>query len=630
MGAGVRRRLLPALLATTFAVPSLTMPVAAFELFGIRLWGKDEPEVEAVADPVNYSVTFETNAEGELDTRLRAASTLLADEELPVSGSLGVLSKARTERERLVAALYEEARYEGVVTLRIDGRLLDELPPDAEFDESRPVPISVSIDPGPEFKLGEVRLAGDAARLDPADYDLVPGGDAGSDFILGAENRMIKALKDEGRPLARTAGRDVIADHDSATLDVTITLAAGPIAPYGQTTVEGTEQVDREFTEYMTGLEPGRTYSPEEIEDARERLLALEVFDSVIINEGKELDPNGAIPINVEVTERKFRYLGVGATFSSTEGVGLEGYWGHRNLFGKAERLRVEGAISGIGGNELTKLNYNAAVLFQKPGVIGPSSRFIASARTVLEHPDAYDRFSVSGSAGVAYDLTKNQTVSIEGKLEYSRIDDFFGRNTYLIASVPLQYVYDNRDDKLDPTRGFRALAFMEPSYEINSGTPFVKFRGEASTYLALDSENRFIAAGKIAAGSIVGASLSDIPADRRFYAGGGGSVRGYAYQGVGPRDPVTNDPIGGLSYVEGSVELRLRVHDNYSIVPFLDAGTVSTTSYPDFGDIKFGAGIGVRYKTPFGPLRLDVAMPLNPGPDDPTIGIYAGIGQAF
>ena len=629
-GSFVLRRLAPALVASAFVLPSLTAPVLAFELFGFRLWGESKEEGEAVADPVNYSVTFDSGADGELDARLRRASTLLADEELPVSGSLGVQAKARSERERLVAALYEEARYDGVVSVRIEGRLIDEIPPDAVFDVSRPVPISVEINPGQEYRLGKVSLAGDAARLDPADYDLVPGGDAGSDFILGAENRMIKALKDEGRPLARTAGRDVIADHPSGTLDVVITLAAGPVAPYGETIVEGTESVDRDFTAYMAGLEPGRTYSPEEIEDARERLVELEVFDSVVLREGTELDASGAIPITVQVTERKHRYLGAGATFSSTEGVGLEGYWGHRNLFGKAERLRFEGAISGIGGNSLSRLNYNAGLLFQKPGVIGPASRFIASVKTVLEHPDAYDRFSVNASAGVAYDLTKNQTVSIEGKIDYSKITDFFGKNEYLIASVPMQYVYDNRDDKLNPTRGYRFLAFAEPSYDILSSTPFVKLRGEASAYAALDDARRFVLAGRVAAGSILGASVDQIPADRRFYAGGGGSVRGYAYQGIGPRDPSNDQPIGGRSYVEASAELRFQVTDTYGIVPFIDAGSVSNSQFPDFDDLRVGAGIGVRYRTPFGPLRLDVAVPLNRRPGDPTFGVYAGIGQSF
>ncbi|TIU77401.1 MAG: outer membrane protein assembly factor, partial [Mesorhizobium sp.] len=161
--------------------------------------------------------------------------------------------------------------------------------------------------------------------------------------------------------------------------------------------VEGTEKVDRDFTEYMTGLKRGQQYSPQEIDDARDRLLGLEVFNSVTIKEGDSLDANGNIPIDVQVSERKPRFFGLGGTFSNTEGLGLEGYWGHRNLFGQAEKLRIDGSISGIGSNSLSVLNYNAGVMFEKPGVLGPTSKFFTGVKTVFEHPDAYDHFSVKG-----------------------------------------------------------------------------------------------------------------------------------------------------------------------------------------------------------------------------------------
>lgn len=623
-------RLLAAALLAALGATALPAPASAFELFGFRLWGQDE-DIEAVVDPVNYAVTFDSGEEGELDKRLRRASTLLTDEERPVSGSLGVLAKARNERELLVATLYEEARYEGVVEIRIEGRLLDELPPDAQFDTSRPVPVSVAVRPGPEFRLGEVRVLGDAPGIDPAAYGLLPGGDAGSSAVLGAENRIVRALEEEGRPLARAVGREIVADHPSRTLDVAITFAAGPIAPYGETTAEGTESVDREFTEYMAGLERGRTYSPEELEDARDRLIALEVFDSVLVRKGAALDENGAIPIGIEVSERKHRYFGVGATFSSNEGAGIEGYWGHRNLFGRAERLRFEGSISRLGATSNPEdFNFNSAILFEKPGVIGPDSKFFANVKGVFEHPDAYDRLAFSTSVGLSYELTKNQTVSAEAKIEYSKIEDSFGEREYLIPSLPLQYVYDNRDDPLNPTEGFRFLAYTEPSYDIYSGVFWLKSRGEASAYIGLDADDDFILAGRLAGGSIFGAGVTDIPADRRFYSGGGGSVRGYAFQGIGPRDPVTLRPTGGLSYMEASAELRIAITDVYQIVPFIDAGTVSEERFPDFSEVQVGAGIGLRYRTPFGPLRIDAAIPLNPRTGDPDFGLYAGIGQAF
>ncbi|WP_144222361.1 autotransporter assembly complex protein TamA [Mesorhizobium amorphae] len=602
----------------------------AFELFGIRLWGSDEKADEAITDPLSYTVTIEVpDADDDLKEKLENVSSLKNDEERPVSGSLGLMTKARGDREQLVAALYEDARYEGVVDIAIAGKSLDDLPPDAEFKGQQPVPVTITIRPGQKFTLGDIRLKGDAAGMASADFGLISGGDAGSGAVLKAEARLVKALKDEGRPLAKVTDREVVADHDNGRLDVTLTVEAGPVAGIGQTTVEGTEAVDREFTEYMTGLKRGERYSPKQIEDARDRLLGLEVFNSVSLKEGDKLDADGNIPIGVEVSERKPRYFGVGGTFSNTEGLGLEGYWGHRNLFGRAEKLRIEGKISGIGANALGELNYNAGIMFEKPGVVGPASKFFANLKTVYEHPDAYDRFSTKGGMGLSYELDKRQTVSAEVSLDYSKITDSFGKHDYLIASVPLQYVFDNRDNKLNPKSGFRLLAYAEPSYDLLNGATFVKLRGEGSAYQAIDTGGRFVLAGRVALGSIVGAGLQDVPADRRFYAGGGGSVRGYAYQGIGPKD-INGKPTGGLSYFETSAEMRIGITDTIGIVPFIDAGTVSTQQFPDFSNVKVGAGVGLRYITPFGPLRIDGAVPLNREPGDPRFGIYAGIGQAF
>lgn len=639
-GAVARASLRLSLAAGVLGMAAVTtiVPTQAFELFGINLFGGKDEDAD-IADPVRYTVSLDlSRTDDALHGKLRKASTLVADEDRPVSGSLGILAKARNERELLVAALYEEARYDGTVEVTIDGRSIDELEPDAQFDTSRPVPITVTVDAGERFTLGDVVVSGDVGGVQPEQFGLVTGGDASSTAILRAENQILRALKQEGRPLAAVAEREVIADHATKTLDLMMAFASGPIAPFGDTSVEGTEAVDAEFTAYMADIDRGKTYSPEDIDDARERLLALGVFDSVTVKERDALDPDGSIPVDVQVSERKFRYFGVGATVSSTDGAGIEGYWGHRNLFGRAEKLRIEGSVSRIGETgDYKDLDYKAALLFEKPGLVGPASKFTYDIKLVSEHPDAYDRLSFSTGAGISYEITKQQTLSGQLRVEYTDLTDVFfplGRK-YLLVSTPIEYVYDTRDNKLNPKKGWRALAFVEPTIDAYSGASFVKLRGEGSVYRAIDGDGRIVAAGRVAAGSIVGASLDDIPADRRFYSGGGGSVRGYAYQGIGPRvpDPLNPGefiPTGGRSYAEASAELRVQVTDSFGVVPFIDAGTVSTDQFPDFSDVRVGAGVGVRYITPFGPLRVDAAVPLNRRPGDASFGIYAGIGQAF
>lgn len=620
-----------ALLSTTMLATDMRS-AAALEIFGIRLWGSAKDQDASIVDPLRYSVTFSVvDADDDLREALEKASLLKSEEKRPVSGSLGLLAKARNDRERLVAALFSKARYDGIVNITIAGKRFDDLEPDAVFTGPQPIPVTVTIEPGTQFTLGDIVLKGDAAGVMGADFGLIAGGDASSDAILKAEAGIVRRLKEEGRPLAHVAGRTIVADHATTTLDVTLDVAAGPIAGYGATNVEGTQAVDRDFTVYMTGLEPGRRYSPKEIDDARTRLQQLEVFSSVAISEAAALDAAGQIPIDVRVSERKMRYFGVGATLSSIDGAGIEGYWGHRNLFGRAEKLRISGSIGRISDTaNLGNLNYNAGIMFEKPGVIGPASKFFASAKVAYDHPDAYDIFSVKGSVGLSYELTKEQTVSAEFAVDYSKVEDALNPDgqDYLLVSLPLQYAFDNRDNKLNPTRGFRALAYAEPTYDALNGNAFVKLKGEGATYYGLDATDRIVLAGRAAIGSILGASLEEVPADRRFYSGGGGSVRGYSYQGVGPH--VDGKPVGGLSYAETSVEVRYAVNDKIGIVPFVDAGTVSTKQFPDFSIVGVGAGVGVRYLTPFGPLRVDVAVPLNRGPGAPRYGIYAGIGQAF
>lgn len=635
------------LLLAVWALGAAAAPAAAFELFGYKFFESDNEKLE-VLDPVKYTVTLTlTTPDKDLEKQLNDASTLVADEDKPVSGSLGLLSKARNDRKRLVAALYENARYDGLVDIFIEGRDIATLPPDAKFDTSKPVPVAIRIKPGQKFTLGNVAIDTGDVPIDPGDYDLKPGASAASTDVLTEEAKLFRDLRNQGRPFVATTNRQVIADTRTGELNYSVDISPGPPVPFGRTYVDGAKAVDPGFIAYMAGIQPGTTFSPAMLDKARERLLKLGVFSTVTVKEAKAQAADGTLPVQVEVGERKFHYYGVGATYSNTDGAGVSGYWGDRNLFGRAESLRLDASVSRIGATaasdterQTDELDYAVSAVFKKPGVIGPDSVYIGSIKALTEHPLAYDRKSIAVSSGVEYALTETQTVSASLKGEYEEIGDYLGTRDYLIASVPLVYTFDNRDDKLNPTKGFLAKVTAEPSYEIESGSPYLSARADASTYLSLTESNRFILAGRLAYGSIFGADLQDVPNDRRFYAGGGGSVRGYAYQSIGPYfpnapSPVTGDefadtPTGGLSLFEASAEVRIGITDTIQIVPFADAGTVSTDLVPDFSNFKVGVGVGARYITSFGPIRVDVGFPLNPGSRDPSFEVYAGIGQAF
>jgi translocation and assembly module TamA len=620
-----------AVAAALFCGPLSAGPASAFEIFGMKFF-EDEEETTAVIDPVNYTLTLEPGTDdSDLKEAIENTARLKQDEGTPVSGDLGLVIKARDDRDRILAALYENARYGGVVKVTIAGQDLDSLEPNPEFNGRGAIPVTISVEPGPVFTFGDVAFSGDAEGRNPADYGLVPGARADSTIILKAGEQIVVDLKAEGRPLAKLIDRNATADHKTQTVDVVIAAEGGPVAPVGEVGVTGTKTVDPGFVQRYSRINAGQPYSPEALTKAAERLRTLGVFSSVTIRESDKLAPDGSLPMTIEVSEGKHRYFGVGAQVSNTDGLGLQGYWGHRNLFGEAESLRVEGAINRIGETkDVGNLDYSSAILFSKPGAFGPATTFNASVKASIVDPDAYRAFTITGAAGVSIELSDTDTVSGGGEVMWSDVDDAFGKNNYLTVAIPIEYVRDTRDDKLNPTEGYRAMLSAKPSYEIERGTFFSSFEGAITGYQALGEEKRFVLAGKIAAGTIIGGDeLSDIPATRRFFLGGGGTVRGYGYQEISPRDS-RNKLLGGRSYVAASAEARIGVTETIGVVPFLDVGTVSTDEVPDFNDIRAGAGIGLRYATPFGPLRLDVAVPLKKYPGGTSFGVYAGIGQSF
>lgn len=632
-GSGLRARRVMRMVALSAALPATLLSSApqahAFKLFGLTLFEANR-DTAPVIDPVRYHVTITApGSDASLVRKLRSASNLVADQSKPVSGAAGLLAKARGDRETLVATLYEQARYDAVVDIAIDGRPLDTIPPDATFPSAAPVPVAITVHPGQPYRLGNVVLAGGAAGYDPAAYDLAPGGPAGSANVLKAESDIVLSLKKKGHPFARVADRQIVADHATHRLDVRLDFATGPKAAFGDLRVTGTKAVDKPFVAYMADIGRGKLYTPETVSDARDRLLALGVFDSVRVKPAETLSADGSLPVDIDVTDRKPHFLGIGATLSNIDGAGIEGYWGNRNLFGRAERLRLDASIAGIGARSMSRLDYNAKLAFTKPGVLGPESKFTANLGASFDHPDAYDKFSVSGGAGLTYQFTRHQTVSGGVELEWARVDDAYGTSRHLLLSVPLEYAFDNRDNKLDPAKGFRIVVDGEPDHDFLSGASYLRLSGQISAYRALDPKNRFVIAGRLAAGTIVGASLPDIIADKRYYSGGGGSVRGYGFQAIGPKN-ADGTPTGGRAFAETSLELRFRATDKIGLVSFIDGGSVTHAEVPAFSGMRFGAGIGLRYMTGFGPLRLDAAVPLNRQPGDANFGLYAGIGQAF
>ncbi|NTS31154.1 outer membrane protein assembly factor [Phyllobacterium sp. BT25] len=630
--------------AALLAFTALVSPAQAFDLFGIHLWGerKTDDADAVIADPHRYSVE---NAQGEdkATTKLVAgASSLVEDEDKPASGAAGLIAKARGDYRRILGALYADGRYGGTISIKIDGREAADIPPDADLPN--PSTVVIAVDPGPQFLFASTRIKNMAPLpIDPKDVvdrpedqGFAPGDVATSTAILKAERLAVDAWREQGHPKARIVSRDVVANHDDNRIDATIDVEPDRRAAFGPVTVRGTERMDPEFVAFITGLQPGVEYDPDEIERAKKRLSRLEVFRSARIEEADAITPNGLLPITVAVQEQKLRRFGLGGSYSTLDGAGFEAYWLHRNLFGHAERLRFDAKIGGIGGQSFNPQDYNylLGVTFTKPGVFNPDTDFVTSLIGERQVLDAYTQTSITAQGGFTRIFSDELTGKIMANVAKSRFDDdFFGKRDFLTAGFIGGLTYDSRDNKVDPSKGYYLEGLITPFYEFEYGNFASKFTAEGRTYHSFDADKRFILAGRLKLGSIVGADIAELPPDQLFFAGGGGSIRGYAYRNVGVN--VTRDGedfvIGGRSLVESSVEARVRMTDTIGVVGFVDAGYVGEQSYPDFSEqLRVGVGAGLRYNTGLGPIRLDFAVPLDRTHDDPDFALYVGIGQAF
>jgi translocation and assembly module TamA len=631
---GLRIFCLAAVLCTVAAKPA-----AAFDLFGLKLFEgqKQADQAAVISDPQAYSLDFSTSgATGDLDTAIRGASSLLAGKDTPASGTPGLLAMARSDYAQINSALYGQGHYGATIHIAIGGKEATTVAPDAKLPD--PVAVSVAVDPGPLFHFGRLSIANRAPETaDPADrvtspeaLGFVEGKPALSGTVLKAEQAGVEAWRQLGYADAASKGRQVVADHKTLTVDVAIALVPGPKAVIGAVSVNGTTNMDPAFVAYETGLVPGEEYDPDAIARANKRLTRLEVFRSARIAEQGDIGPGGILPFDVTVQELPGHRFGAGANFSTIDGVGLNGYWLARNLFGQAERLRFDAKIANIGFPiDTAALDYGFGGTFTKPGVFNPDTDLVASLTALRDNLPAYTETSIGGRVGLNYAYSDQLTFKTAITADRSAFRDDLGDRNFATAGLFGEATLDTRDSAIDPSSGYYLDATVAPYYEFYFGNPQLRATAEARAYYGFGDANRFVVAGRLKIGAVAGPALGEIPPDQLFFAGGGGSVRGYGYKSIGVVGP-GGILTGGRYLIEGSVEARMRINDTFGAVAFVDAGYVAADALPGIEDLRFGAGVGLRYYTGFGPIRLDVATPLNKRPQDSSYALYLGLGQAF
>ena len=613
-------------------------------LHGAAARAQDTPaqQVEA-ADPDQLAYTVEIAPTGDdgIDASLAAASQLVTLREIAPTTGFGLVARAADDRTRLARVLQAEGYWLGTIGITVEGSAVDAPGLAERLAPGSTVRVRVTPELGARTTLRSVSVQASSpdgqeaiAAITGEPFGLAPGDPARIAPILAAEATLRGRLLDAGHPLASVVRRDTLLDYDSNTMTVAWLLAPGPVASFAPPVIEGAQGVDPRFLARYAGQRlAGDPYSPRRLETARKALMALGPFEAVRAELGTALNPAGQIPVTFVVAERPRRVIGGSVAYETNYGPSVKLYWEHRNLFGGAERLRLEGEVSRIGqGGGFGGSTYRAFAILRDPGAFGRGDlTAVTTLGALRERLEAYDRNAVVGS--VLFELYRSEQVTLfAGPTADIGASGPSGGSlvNYQLIGLTAGGRIDRSDSLLDPARGWRLNGSLTPYYNFADSQPFTLLRATGTTYWDVSGDRRSILAARTTFGSFLGANTATVPIHMRFFAGGGGSVRGYDYQSIGPRNPVTGKPTGGGSLFEASLEWRQRIWGDIGGVLFVDAGTVGTGSTPDFGEIRVGVGVGLRYYTPIGPIRADVALPLIKQSGSSGYGIYIGIGQSF
>ena len=565
---------------------------------------------------------------GEMDAALREQLVRAVGEvDGPPGNRFEARRRARTARDSAEALLRSEGYYQPVLE-------------DDAGEEDAPV-ASITVTPGPRFLLTDPDVRWVAPEPEPETARTVAGdvglkaGDPGRAVdVIAAEGRLVSGLIRSGYADARAEPRRVVVDHQRFTVQPTYNIAAGELVRLDGIRLETRGPTNPDWVAGLAPWTEGDVYDPEDVAELERRLLETGVYDGVgvALAPSDQTNATGNRPIVVTLTDRPRRILEAGATFSTAEGSGVDLRWTWHNRFKRADTLVWEARIADVDSRLGVDLSLPH---WRKPG-----ETLKLSAALVNEDTDAYERSALTLSADLQQRIGKTSWFSYgvgldAGAYDENRFDPLtqlplnFDRDLYILTGRGSFYL-DRSNDPLDPTTGWRLTASVQPTAVGGEDSVlFLRAESQATAYLPLQDNAKTVLAGRVRLGSILGGEELTVPSDRLFYSGGGGSVRGYEYQGVGPRLP-DNTPRGGLSLFETSIEIRRDVWRSFQAVAFLDAGAIGFQETPNFNNLRYGAGVGVRYKLPFGPIRADIAFPLDRREGDADFQVYVSIGQAF
>jgi len=532
--------------------------------------------------------------------------------------------RSESDSELLAELLRSQGYYDAIVEPAVE-------------PEGQILRVTLAADSGQQYRFRTVELpglevAGPDAEALRRSFSVKPGDPVIAEDVIAADLALKVALGEEGFALAELGEQQIVVDHQTHLASLVLPVQPGPVAHFGTIRVSGRPPFSARHIADMARFKTGDRFERDKVDDLRRALIATGLVASADVNVVPVPD-HGTVDLDVNLMPAPRHTIAGELGYGTGEGIKLEGSWQDRNF------VNPEGALTlrGIGGTR----EQLAGVEFRRNNFGRRDRIFDLQLSASHTRFDAYEAKTIRLLASLERQSNiiwrKRWTWGVATELLATDERGVFNdplvkeTKTFLITALPASVGYDGTDDLLDPTRGFRASFHLSPEISAKSGS-FAYARGQvdASAYYPVNS--RTVLAGRVRFGSILGADASSIAPSRRFYSGGGGSVRGYGYQRVGPRD-FENDPVGGKTLTEFSLEARFRLNafgGNFGLVPFFDGGSLTNKVTPDFNRWQFGAGLGVRYYSSFGPIRIDVGTPINPREGDGRIAVAVSLGQAF
>jgi len=609
------------------------------------------------ADPQAYQVDLASVGNNDIDQTLKATSDLLSLRTSAPVSPFGLIARARSDTDRLKTALESFGYYESHVTIKINGLpLTDPSLGDAltALPKGSTARVAVGFALGALYHLRRVDIDGEVPPPINAHetLGLAGGQPAVAAAVLAGGARLLTALQEQGYAFAQVDPPIAYEAADAPVLDLSFHVAAGAKVRIGDIHVEGLQRAHESLVRRRLLLHSGDLYKPSAIEAARRDLLGMNVFGQVSVQVGSKADETGGVPITFKLRERLRHAINLSAAYSSDLGGSGGVTWTDRNVFGNAEQLSVAATLTNLGGSDTTGTGYDTSVKYLLPDFLRRDQSLQFAISGIKQQLQAYDQTAQTASVTLSRKLSSVWTVSTGLSTTDETILQVVDTNPqppftplpaatfhYTLIALPFKVVYDSTDLPTaleDPRHGFRGTLSLTPTLAIgHPNATFLISTLTLATYFDLNNllpiaPGRSVLAARALAGVAEGAGELSLPPDQRFYAGGTSTIRGYGYQLVGPMFPHTDNPTGGTAITTGGLEFRQRLYSNWGVVAFVDAGQVSASLKPLPDEIRVGAGAGMRYYTPIGPIRFDIAVPVDRRQGEDSFEIYIGLGQAF